>query len=127
MRNKLFFQKGKAGKSLGWIFAVLLLGLMPGEFSLGEETGDVEKGKGLYQGSCQHCHGIAGKGDGEMADYLTPRPANLASQTTQAKSDQELKNTILNGRPGTAMAGFEGAFEENDLHDLLAYLRSLKP
>ncbi len=62
-----------------------------------------------------------------MADYLDPRPSNLASQITQAKTDEELKVTILKGKKGTAMAGFEGAVEEPQLNDLLAYLRSLKP
>ena len=67
------------------------------------------------------------KGDGEMSEYLEPRPADLASEATQAKSDEELKDVILKGRTGTAMAGFEGALGEAQLNDLLAYLRSLKP
>ena len=57
-----------------------------------------------------------------MAEYLEPRPANLASQTTQAKSDGELKDLILKGKEGTAMAGFEGAFEEPQLNDLLVVI-----
>ncbi|MDH5588351.1 MAG: cytochrome c, partial [Nitrospirota bacterium] len=73
------------------------------------------------------CHGFNGKGDGEMASYLTPPPSNLASEATQAKSDKELKDVIMKGREGTAMAGLEGALEESQLSDLLAYLRSLKP
>jgi len=89
--------------------------------------GDIEKGKTLYRQSCGHCHGLDGKGDGEMGGYLNPPPANLASEKTQSKSDAELKDVIMKGRSGTAMEGFEGALEEAQFNDLFVYLRSLKP
>lgn len=90
-------------------------------------AGDIEKGKTLYRQSCGHCHGLDGKGDGEMGGYLNPPPANLASEKTQSKSDAELKDVIMKGRSGTAMEGFEGALEEAQFNDLFVYLRSLKP
>lgn len=111
----------------GWIGVVILLGVMWSGTTIAAGNGDSEKGKDIFRESCQHCHGFAGKGDGEMASFLTPPPSNLARQTTQTKSDKELQNVIMKGREGTAMAGFEGAFEETQLNDLLAYLRSLKP
>ncbi|MCA9499699.1 MAG: cytochrome c [Nitrospirales bacterium] len=89
--------------------------------------GDIEKGKTFYRQSCGHCHGLNGQGDGEMGGYLNPPPANLASEKTQSKSDTELKEVIMKGRSGTAMVGFEGALEDTDLIDLIAYVRSLKP
>jgi high-affinity iron transporter len=104
-----------------------MLGVLWSGTVIAAGNGDIEKGKDLFRESCRHCHGFAGKGDGEMADYLEPRPSNLASQTTQAKSDKDLKDVILKGRAGTAMVGFEGAIEESQITDLLAYLRSLKP
>lgn len=110
-----------------WISVVIMLGVLWPVTAIAAGNGDSEKGKDLFRESCRHCHGFAGKGDGEMADYLEPRPSNLASQLTQAKSDKELKDVILKGRAGTAMVGFEGAFEESQMIDLLAYLRSLKP
>lgn len=109
--------------------STLLVGIALGMIITGlafAGRGDIEKGKSIYRESCRHCHGLAGQGDGEMGEYLDPRPANLASPGTQTKSDQELKDVILQGRAGTAMAGFEGAMEEDQLNDLLAYLRSLK-
>lgn len=110
-----------------WISVVIMLGVLWPVTAIAAGNGDSEKGKDLFRESCRHCHGFSGKGDGEMADYLEPRPSNLASQTTQAKSDKELKDVILKGRAGTAMVGFEGAFEESQMTDLLVYLRSLKP
>lgn len=89
--------------------------------------GNPEAGKKIYLESCQNCHGPTGKGDSDMAAYLTPKPANLAAKTTQAKTDAQLRKIILEGRPGTAMSSYDGAFEEKQLDDLIAYIRSLTP
>lgn len=89
--------------------------------------GDVEKGQTLFRQTCGHCHGLNGKGDGDLGAYLNPPPANLTSQKTQSKADDELKDVIMNGRPGTSMVSFKDAITEGQFNDLLAYLRSLKP
>jgi mono/diheme cytochrome c family protein len=88
--------------------------------------GNPEAGKKIYLESCQSCHGPTGKGDSDMAAYLTPPPADLTSKKTQTKTDGELRKVILEGRPGTAMSSYDGAFEEVQLSDLIAYIRSLK-
>ncbi len=117
----------RAKAMTGWIVPMLIPSLILLGTSIAVANGNSKNGKALYQESCQHCHGFIGKGDGQMAEYLEPPPANLTNQTTQAKTDGELKDLILKGKEGTAMAGFEGAFEELQLNDLLEYLRSLKP
>lgn len=116
-------EKKKCGLLL---FVGFALGMMTAGLAVGG-VGDIEKGKTFYRQSCGHCHGLEGKGDGEFGGYLNPPPANLASEITQSKSDTDLKDVIMNGRSGTAMVGFEGALEEEQWKDLLAYLRSLKP
>lgn len=87
--------------------------------------GNAESGRKIYLESCQSCHGPTGKGDSDVAVYLTPPPSNLTAKATQTKTDEELRKIILEGRPGTAMASFDGAFEEAQLSDLIAYLRSI--
>ncbi|MDR4471334.1 MAG: hypothetical protein MRJ92_01370 [Nitrospira sp.] len=57
-----------------------------------------------------------------MAAYLSPPPANLTAKATQSKTDVQLRRVILEERPGTAMTGYEGAFEEAQLADLIAYI-----
>ena len=64
------------------------------------ETGDSEVGQRTYEESCEHCHGYAGNGQGQMAEYLTPPPAKLTSESTQSKTDAQLQEIILKGRPG---------------------------
>jgi len=89
-------------------------------------SGNPESGRKIYLESCQSCHGPTGKGDSDMALYLTPPPSDLSAKPTQAKTDAELRTIILQGRPGTAMASFYGAFEEAQLNDLITYIRSIK-
>jgi mono/diheme cytochrome c family protein len=38
---------------------------------------DIEAGRKEFSQSCMTCHGVSGKGDGEMAKYLTIKPADL--------------------------------------------------
>lgn len=91
-----------------------------------EGKANPEAGKKIYSESCQNCHGPTGKGDSEMAAYLSPPPANLTAKATQSKTDAQLRKVILEGRPGTAMTGYQGAFEEAQVADLIAYIRSLE-
>lgn len=122
-----FENEDKAQRKVAGMLGIIMFYLVMAAISWAGEHGDIEKGKVIYQESCRHCHGLAGQGDGEMGEYLDPRPANLASPGTQIKSDQELNDVILKGRTGTSMAGFEGALDDNQLNDLIAFLRSLKP
>lgn len=111
-------------RALGLVLVVLALA----QLTMAASTkGSPDAGKKIYLESCQNCHGPTGKGDSDMAAYLTPQPANLAAKKTQTKTDTELRKIILEGRPGTAMSSYDGAFEEAQLADLIAYIRSLKP
>jgi mono/diheme cytochrome c family protein len=86
---------------------------------------DLEQGRALYQRHCAHCHGPEGRGDGEAATSLSPRPGNLVSAQISAKSDQELLKIIAKGRPRTAMVGWEDRLSPEDQAAVLAYIRSL--
>ena len=111
--------------SLSLLVGAIALGFAQGTVAA-PAKGDPESGKTLYQESCRHCHGATGNGESDLAAFLTPPPANLTSPKTQGKSDEELRLIILKGRAGTAMVGFEGAYNDEQLTDLIAYLRSLK-
>lgn len=86
-------------------------------------SGDVTKGKLVYTANCLTCHGERGKGDGLMAEVLPQPLPDLTSPTIQAKSDQELLTVIRNGRG--AMPMWEGRLGEQDIQNVLAYIRSL--
>jgi mono/diheme cytochrome c family protein len=104
--------------------ALLLLALILGalaQFAFAI-SGDPSKGKALYETQCLFCHGGQGHGDGVMGKLLTPPPADLVK--TQGKSDNELIKIIQNGRPPTAMPGFKAQLSEQDIQDLVAYIKT---
>jgi high-affinity iron transporter len=118
---------GRDATVVGGGLLLIAVNIFLGEAAGGAEgKANPEAGKKIYLESCQNCHGPTGKGDSDMAAYLTPPPANLTAKATQAKTDVQLRKIILEGRPGTAMTGYEGTFEEPQLSDLIAYIRSLK-
>jgi mono/diheme cytochrome c family protein len=71
------------------------------------------------------CHGATGKGDGPKAPFLSPRPGNLISAATSAKTDKELLRTIAQGKPLTAMPAWKDALPAEDQQAVLQYIRSL--
>src|SRR5262245_7178576 len=104
---------------MGW-----LLGLIsPAPATTGSPI-DFAQGRAIHQQHCAACQGPEGRGDAERCISLTPRPANLISAQTSAKSDQELLKIIAKGRPRTAMEGWENQLRPEDQVTVLAYIRS---
>ena len=86
---------------------------------------ELEQGRAIYQRHCADCHGPEGRGDGPQATSLSPRPGNLISAQTSAKSDQELMKIIAKGRQRTAMTGWEDRLSAEEQAAVLGYIRSL--
>jgi mono/diheme cytochrome c family protein len=84
-----------------------------------------DRGRTIYERHCADCHGPEGRGDGRQAITLSPRPGNLISAQTSAKSDQELLRIIAKGKPRTAMAAWEARLSSEDQAAVLAYIRSM--
>ncbi len=45
------------------------------------------EGEALYRRHCASCHGTSGKGDGAVAEFLTPRPTDLTVLTSEQGGD----------------------------------------
>ena len=73
-------------------------------------------GKVLYAQNCRVCHGEQGQRG--TAVYLAG-PAFLA-----AASDELIAFAIENGRPGTKMTPWKGTLTDNQISDLVSYIRS---
>lgn len=110
--------------SSGLPIMVLLIGSGTG-ILLAQPPDGLQRGQSLYREHCMDCHGTAGKGDGPKAPFLSPRPGNLVSAATSAKTDKELLRTIAQGKPRTAMSGWKEALPEEDQQAVLQYIRSL--
>jgi mono/diheme cytochrome c family protein len=97
----------------------------PGSAATPETPLNLEEGRAIYQRHCADCHGLEGRGDGRQATSLSPRPGNLISAHTSAKSDQDLLKIIAKGRPRTAMEGWADRLSPEEQAAVLAYIRSL--
>lgn len=79
--------------------------------------GEPKRGRARFDADCASCHGSDGWGE------LAPR---LAGETIQAAaSDDFLRQTILRGRPGTAMQAFD--YDPATVADVVAFIRALGP
>ncbi|MFN0055387.1 MAG: c-type cytochrome [Planctomycetales bacterium] len=81
--------------------------------------GDARVGGALFRANCTGCHGSNAEG-GQIGISLR------AASFLAIASDELLAETILRGRPNTAMPSWR-QFDNRDVSDLLAYLRSFQP
>jgi mono/diheme cytochrome c family protein len=91
---------------------------------------DVAKGKALYGQYCAGCHGSVGKGDGPAAASLNPKPRDLSDQSyARSLKDEYLIDITKNGGPAVKksplMPAFGKTLKDDQVKDLMAYLRSL--
>jgi mono/diheme cytochrome c family protein len=86
-----------------------------------------KQGETLYQQHCLRCHGKAGDGLGPDARDLIVPPANLQSLKSRSKTDMELLLSISHGVLFSPMHGWRDRLSEQDMLDVLSYIRSLAP
>lgn len=68
---------------------------------------DLAQGGRLFAEHCAACHGAQGRGDGQLAKGMEPRPSNFHDAARmQQRSLYGLYNTITLGVDGTSMRGF---------------------
>ena len=82
-------------------------------------------GAQVYHNNCESCHGAQGHGDGPAGVALEPPPKNLAELGKPA-ADDYLFWRISTGRPGTAMPPWKGTLSDEQIWQVIAYIRTLK-
>ncbi len=85
---------------------------------------DTVSGREIYANTCLHCHGIDGKG--AMGIHLVPPPADLTSNAVQNRLDASLFKRIHDGKPNTAMGAWKYSLSDDEIWDVLAYIRIMK-
>ena len=79
-------------------------------------------GQSVFQENCAICHGKGGKGDGEAAAAMNPKPKSLVGRSVQVQTDGELFWKITEGRE--AMPSWK-ALSDKERWSLVDYIRSL--
>jgi mono/diheme cytochrome c family protein len=82
----------------------------------------------VYEARCAFCHGVEGKGDGVAGQALSPPPTNFAAADFwKTATEENLRDAITNGRPGTAMVPFGKTLKPEEIDALVEYLRTFAP
>lgn len=89
--------------------------------------GNPVAGQGVYEQQCLRCHGSKLDGKGPDSEDLIVRPANLQSPVTRSKTDWELLVAISNGVLFTPMHSFRGRLTDQQILDVLSYIRAVSP
>ena len=102
------------------------------------DAGDAEKGKVAYTANCLSCHGETGKGDGPVGKVLPTPPRDFTTadfkldtdEDGKSGTDADLKNVISKGAGefggDQMMAPWAAILSEDDIDDVIAYIRSLR-
>ena len=122
-------------------FVLAVLGLVVLLISVVSKTAEIKpplstpkliaSGKQIYAQQCAACHGNEGRGDGDAAYLLYPKPRDfvaaryrLVSTWDRVPTDQDLFDTISRGMPGSAMPSWEH-LPADQRWGLVYYIKSL--
>lgn len=81
-------------------------------------------GEVTFEKYCAACHGPTGKGDGYRT--FNPPVADLTSAKVYTQLAPQLIRTVHKGRANTAMGTWENVLSDQDIEDVVAFLRSLR-
>ncbi|MEQ8355849.1 MAG: cytochrome c [Kiloniellaceae bacterium] len=87
----------------------------------------ITAGGEVYRANCIACHGPRGRGDGDAGLDLVPSPALLTGLTDKKTAvDEYLLWTVSEGGQafGTAMPAFKNRLSEDQIWQVIAYLRA---
>jgi mono/diheme cytochrome c family protein len=112
---------GLAGAVLGW---------SPASTAQTATDVRVQRGKQVYAQYCAHCHGAEGKGDGVSGQALPIKPQNLTEgRVLNPLPDHMLFAVIAQGGQAIGlsplMQGFKPQLSDPQIHDVIAYIRTL--
>jgi mono/diheme cytochrome c family protein len=117
---------GEAPVRAPFVFAIAAPGEASGPANpLAPDAPTLNAGRLLYQANCLICHGANGAGDGPAAVGLSPGPADFTQHMLPGKhTDGQVFLWIRDGVPGSAMPGWGQRLSEEQLWQLVTYLRT---
>lgn len=112
------------------VLVLLAAGLSAAVARNAAADGDAQRGASLYRVYCTQCHGLNGDGYGVNTRDMAVLPRNHTDAgEMSARTDADLFKAIQGGgkavNKSVLMPSWEGNLDEQDINDLIAYLREL--
>jgi mono/diheme cytochrome c family protein len=90
------------------------------------DAASIARGSELFHINCSLCHGVDGKGDGPIANFLQKtKPTDLTGPIVTSVSDGAIFLVITNGMPG-AMPALNENLTVRERWDVVNYVRTLQ-
>lgn len=99
---------------------------LPADLLTPPDPAAVERGAALFAQSCVACHGPGGRGDGPLAASLARPPTDLTTGHALPHPNAVYAEWIANGIAGTDMPAFGDELNDEQIADVIAYVRSLQ-
>lgn len=124
---------GRLTKNIWPVIAVVFAGFLTTVGGAANaQSGNMDAGEVIYVKRCLQCHGEDGDGLGPAAERLNPPPRDFTFGLYKFKTtsfdddipnDADLIRMIRDGMPGTAMPGWGDMLSDQDILDVIAYLK----
>ena len=87
----------------------------------------IEAGKTAYNKYCKFCHNDGGTGNGPLAPKDSHPPNLVDAQWDHGSTDGEIFTNIKDGIPDSKMKAMKEKMKDEDIWNVVIYLRSLGP
>ncbi len=85
---------------------------------------DVLVGEHIYRQNCVSCHGEKGDSNTDLGHALVPHPRKfINAKETEDLGPKEMAEAIAHGKPGTAMAPWNGILSPEDIRRVALFIR----
>ena len=86
----------------------------------------IKRGKQLFTIHCVSCHGVDGRGDTEMREFLKTPPSDLSDdQWAYGDSEHAIFDVIKVGRTARDMPAFSDKLSDERTWQIVSYIRYL--
>lgn len=109
------------------LMSILMVALMTSWALAQSHSGGSQTGERIFQQHCAGCHGTSGDGLGPEIKELIVPPANFRAAKSRTKTDMDLYLAIKQGVLFSPMHGWADRLSEQEIRDVLNYIRSLAP